>query len=77
MYPLSFAEFMSVYPGTRQDGWNEYMLYDGLPLIFSFSAPDEKISFLKSLFEETYISDIVGRHKIRNQAKLYWMWMLA
>lgn len=70
MYPLSFAEFMSVYPGTKQDGWIEYMLYGGLPLVLNFSASDEKISFLKSLFEETYISDIVGRHKIRNQAEL-------
>ena len=26
--------------------------------------------FLKSLFEETYISDIVGRHNIRNKAEL-------
>ncbi len=70
MYPLSFAEFMSVYSGTKQDGWNEYMLYGGLPLILSFTTPDQKIAFLKSLFEETYISDIVGRHKIRNKAEL-------
>ena len=70
MYPLSFAEFMSVYPGTKQDGWNEYMLYGGLPLVLSFTTPDQKISFLKSLFEETYISDIVGRHNIRNKAEL-------
>ena len=70
MYPLSFAEFMSVYPGTKQDGWNEYMLYGGLPLVLSFTTPDQKIAFLKSLFEETYISDIVGRHSIRNKAEL-------
>ena len=70
MYPLSFAEFMSVYPGTKQDGWNEYMLYGGLPLLLSFTTPDQKIAFLKSLFEETYISDIVGRHNIRNKAEL-------
>ncbi|MCC8078559.1 MAG: ATP-binding protein [Oscillospiraceae bacterium] len=70
MYPLSFAEFMSVYSGTKQDGWNEYMLYGGLPLVLRFHTPEEKISFLKSLFEETYISDIVGRHKIRNRAEL-------
>ena len=70
MYPLSFAEFMSVYPGTKQDGWNEYMLYGGLPLVLSFATPDQKIAFLKSLFEETYISDIVGRHNIRNKAEL-------
>lgn len=70
MYPLSFAEFMSVYPGTKQDGWNEYMLYGGIPLVLEFTMPDQKIAFLKSLFEETYISDIVGRHNIRNKAEL-------
>lgn len=70
MYPLSFAEFMSVYPGTKQDGWNEYMLYGGLPLVLRFEQPEEKIAFLKSLLEETYISDIVGRHRVRNRAEL-------
>ncbi|MCD7727292.1 MAG: ATP-binding protein [Ruminococcus sp.] len=70
MYPLSFSEFMSVYSGSKQDGWNEYMLYGGLPLVLRFKTPEEKIQFLKSLFEETYISDIVGRHKIRNRAEL-------
>ena len=70
MYPLSFAEFMSVYSGTKQDGWSEYMLYGDLPLVLSFTTPDQKIAFLKSLFEETYISDIVGRHNIRNKAEL-------
>ena len=70
MYPLNFAEFMSVYQGTKQDGWNEYMLYGGIPLVLEFSTPDQKIVFLKSLFEETYISDIVGRHNIRNKAEL-------
>ena len=70
MYPLSFAEFMSVYQGPKQDGWNEYMLYGGIPLVLEFTTPDQKIAFLKSLFEETYISDIIGRHNIRNKAEL-------
>jgi len=70
LYPLNFAEFMSAYSGTKQDGWNEYMLYGGLPPVVNFSTSDQKISFLKSLFEETYISDIVGRHRIRNRQEL-------
>ena len=70
MYPLSFAEFMSVYPGTKENGWREYVVYGGLPLVLNFKTPEEKITFLKALFEETYISDIVGRHKIRNRAEL-------
>jgi len=39
MYPLSFSEFMSVYPSSKQDGWNEYMLYGGLPLVLRFQTP--------------------------------------
>lgn len=38
--------------------------------MLEFAAPNQKIAFLKSLFEETYISDIVGRHNIRNKAEL-------
>lgn len=52
MYPLSFAEFMTVYQGTKQDGWNEYMLYGGLPLVLSFQTPDQKIIFLKALLRK-------------------------
>ena len=70
MYPLSFAEFMSVYQGSRQDGWNEYLLYGGLPLVRNFASSEEKAVFLKSLFAETYISDIVGRNNVRNKAEL-------
>ena len=70
MSPLSFAEFMSVYNGNQYDGWKEYVLYGGLPPVVLLSTPEQKIEFLKRLFEETYINDIVGRHKIRNKDEL-------
>ncbi len=70
MYPLTFAEYMSVYSGDQTSAWRDYVLYGGLPLIFSFDTPDQKSDFLKSLFEETYISDIIGRNNIRNKAEL-------
>lgn len=70
MYPLTFAEFMSVYEGEKADGWRDYVLYGGLPLVLSFAAPDQKGDFLKSLLEETYISDIIGRNNVRNKAEL-------
>lgn len=70
MYPLSFSEFMSVFDGTKQDGWNEYTVYGGLPMILGFKTPDQKADFLKMLLDETYISDIVGRNKVRNKNEL-------
>lgn len=70
MHPLRFAEFLSVYPGPREMAWQDYQVYGGLPLILNFPAPEDKSAFLKSLFEETYISDIVGRHRVRHRAEL-------
>ncbi len=70
MNPLSFAEFMSVYEGNKYDGWNEYILYGGLPPIVSLANAEQKIEFLKNLFAETYINDITARHRIRNKSEL-------
>lgn len=70
MYPLTYSEFMSVYDGDKQDGWRDYVLFGGIPLVLGFETADQKSDFLKSLFEETYISDITGRNNIRNKAEL-------
>lgn len=70
MYPLTFAEYMSVYPGDRMSGWRDYVLYGGIPLVMAFADPEQKIDFLKRLLDETYISDIVGRNKVRNKSEL-------
>ena len=70
MYPLTFGEFMSVYDGDKQEGWRDYVLFGGIPLVLGFETADQKSDFLKALFEETYISDITGRNNIRNKAEL-------
>lgn len=70
MNPLTFAEFMSVYEGNKYDGWNDYILYGGLPPVVLLNSEEEKAEFLKNLFSETYLNDIIGRHNIRNKAEL-------
>lgn len=70
MHPLSFLEYMSVYKGSVQAGLNEYMLYGGLPQIINFGSEEQKVCFLKALFDETYIKDIKERYKIKNDDDL-------
>lgn len=70
MYPLSFSEFMSVYDGDKRDGWNEYMIYGGIPLVLNQKTHEQKSVFLKSLFNEVYITDILSRNRIRNREEL-------
>lgn len=70
MYPLSFSEYMSAYPGTVQAGLNEYMLYGGLPQVLSYQTEEQKVRFLKALFDETYLKDIKERYEIRKDDDL-------
>lgn len=69
MYPLSFSEFKSVYNRDNQHALQEYMLWGGIPLVV-LAAEEDKAKLLKTLFEETYIRDIILKHKIRNQREL-------
>ena len=66
VYPLSFREFMSVYEGTVDEGWDDYFNYGGLPLVLSCPTPEEKSEYLISQFKKVYLSDLIDRHKIRN-----------
>lgn len=65
VFPLSFKEFMEAYPGNKYDGWSEYLLYGGMPLIISKKSDEEKSKYLKDLFTQTYIKDIVERNNIQ------------
>lgn len=63
--PLSFAEYLSAFNGDKYEAWNEYVTYGGMPLILSKKNDEEKSQYLKELFEQTYIKDIVERNNIQ------------
>lgn len=70
MYPLSFAESMTVYNGHYYDGFNEYMTYGGIPIVVLADTPEQKMALLENLFSETYIRDIKTRNKLRNVSEM-------
>ena len=70
MFPLSFAEFMSVYQGDKYMGLSEYMLYGGIPLVVLRDGTEEKTIALQNLFNEIYIRDITRRNRVKNIGEL-------
>ena len=70
IYPLSFKEFFSVNGKEENSAWKEYMIYGGMPAIVSRKTDEQKAKYLKDLFDETYIKDIVERNKVRNVSEL-------
>lgn len=68
--PLSFSEYLPTTDLTKEDGLDEYMLYGGLPQVVLLKSSELKKSFLKDLFTQTYLKDIVERYRIKNTEML-------
>ena len=86
MYPLCFLEFLKAYLEDRKarwDGkdltflaksldlaWTEYYTYGGLPHVLKLETKEEKEKYLKDLFKETYLLDLIERYNIRDVSAL-------
>lgn len=70
IYPLNFAEFYSAYGGDFQSAWLTFANYGGMPLLLSMQTREDKVNYLKYLFETTYLADIVGRNNLRGNAEI-------
>lgn len=69
--PLSFSEFHSTCESKSfDDVWKEYITYGGLPYCALLPTREEKADYLKHLFDEVFVRDIVERHKLQNDAEL-------
>ena len=63
---MSFAEFYAAFDGDYDDAWEKYMIYGGLPQVLQFSVERQKAEYLKNIFTNVYIKDVVERNKLRN-----------
>jgi len=70
LYPLSFKEFYDAFSDSKENAWKEYYTYGGLPRIMSLSIHKEKSDYLQNLFKNTYMKDVIDRHKIRNDKQI-------
>ena len=67
VHPLSYSEFYSGYEGEIRNVWRDFFTYGGLPALISCKTHEQKSLYLKDLFENTYIIDILERNEIRNE----------
>ena len=69
--PLSFKEFRTTHPDKLFDEvWTEYMTFGGLPYCALLPTREEKADYLKRLFDEVFLRDIIERNRVQNDAQL-------
>ena len=70
VYPLSFAEFFSVFEGSEEKALSEYYTFGGLPLTVIAKTDNNKINYLRTQKDNVYINDIVERNNVQNKEEL-------
>ena len=67
VHPLRFSEYYAAAGGNKEEAFEDYAFYGGMPLILSRPDDTAKMNYLKSLFSEVYLKDIVERKKVRRE----------
>ncbi|MBR6642318.1 MAG: ATP-binding protein [Lachnospiraceae bacterium] len=70
LYPLSFAEFVTGKGIEGHQAWYEFTMYGGLPKMLEIENNEDKSNYLREIFKETYIKDILERNEVRNQTEM-------
>ena len=70
VYPLSFKEFYSNYNGEKDEAWNEYYTYGGLPLVMNYTKEEDKMNYLEMQKDNVYLNDVIERNNIKNKEDL-------
>lgn len=68
--PLSFKEYYNALQGDKKDAWATYFTYGGMPFLLSLNTHQEKSKYLKNLFDNIYINDILERQHIKEKSLL-------
>ena len=69
--PLSFKEYRTIQPDKPfDDVWTEYMTFGGLPYCALLPSMEEKADYLKRLYDEVFLRDIIERNRVQNDAQL-------
>ncbi len=64
--PLSFSEFFSVYDGSKEEAFDDYMVYGGLPAISLMQTEEQKTSYLTAQLKNVYLRDVVKRYSLHS-----------
>ena len=69
VYPLSFSEFSSVYE-EKNEAWNDYYTYGGLPLLLLQNSDEARMDYLTSQAKNVYLNDVIERNNVQNTDEL-------
>lgn len=70
LFPLSFAEYMSVDSRHPFDAWKDYYTFGGLPQVRMLDTDQKKVDYLKNLYSSVFLQIFLSVTRLRTRKNL-------
>lgn len=70
VFPLAFSEFFSVYDGSKEEAFDDYMVYGGLPAVTLMGTEEQKTNYLITQVNNLYLRDIINRYHLQSDTAI-------
>ena len=68
--PLSFSEYYAFKQGEKEDAYDDYSVYGGLPAVALMTTEEQKTNYLISQMKNVYLRDIILRYSVQDETAL-------
>lgn len=68
--PLSFSEYYAFKGGDRDEAFDDYSVYGGLPAVALMATEEQKAQYLISQMKNLYLRDIQNRYGLKDDASI-------
>lgn len=71
LHPLTFKEYYdSLDTQEKNNAFENYMIYGGMPQVYTFIDDEKRSSYLKLLLQNVYIKDVIDRNNIKKETTI-------
>ena len=63
--PLTFSEYYSIFDGSKDEAYEQYSMFGGLPLVALMSNNEQKSKHLINQLEKVYLKDVIVRNHLK------------
>lgn len=68
--PLTFSEYYSIFDGSKDEAYEQYSMFGGLPLVALMNSNEQKSKHLISQLEKVYLKDAIVRNHLKADSNI-------
>ncbi len=68
--PLSFSEYFGAYDGSKDEAFDDYSVFGGLPAVAFMRTEEQKSAYLTTQMQNLYLRDVINRYHLQEDCAI-------